>query len=85
MYSGRMMDELTDVPLPEWDMNELSHQHLSLSRMAPFLNQQGIHLHQRIIREIPTTGRLTMNIGSPFDFRPHHSKKSSPVTEEDFI
>ncbi|EGK11199.1 YfhS protein [Desmospora sp. 8437] len=56
MYSGRMMDELTDVPLPEWDMNELSHQHLSLSRMAPFLNQQGIHLHQRIIREIERRG-----------------------------
>lgn len=56
MYSGRVMDELTDVSIPEWEMNELTHYHSILSWVAPLLNQRGLRLHQQINREIERRG-----------------------------
>nr|WP_246064935.1 hypothetical protein [Melghirimyces algeriensis] len=55
---GRTLDELTGVPISEWDMEELSYHHFSMSQMSPLMNAQGISLHNQVIKEIERRGGL---------------------------
>lgn len=58
MYNGRNMDELSMVPLAEWDLEELSYHHFIMAQMAPLMNQQGISLHHQLIEEIERRGGI---------------------------
>jgi hypothetical protein len=58
VYMGRNLDELSMVPLSEWDLQELSYHHYIMAQMAPLMNQQGISLHHQLIREIERRGGL---------------------------
>lgn len=58
MYTGRNLDELSMVPLSEWDLQELSYHHYIMAQMSPLMNQQGISLHHQLIREIERRGGL---------------------------
>jgi len=60
MYKGRRLDELTGVPLSEWEPHELSQHHFSLSQLTPWLNAQGVSLHHQLIEEIERRGGLSM-------------------------
>ncbi|MBD1373373.1 hypothetical protein IC620_13545 [Hazenella sp. IB182357] len=52
MYTGRNLDELSMIPLSEWDLEELSYHHYMMAQMSPLMNQQGVSLHQDLIHEI---------------------------------
>lgn len=58
MYRGRTLDELTGVPVPQWELNELTWHHLAMSQMSPLMNSQGVSLHHQIIQEIERRGEL---------------------------
>ncbi|PTX60745.1 hypothetical protein C8P63_10855 [Melghirimyces profundicolus] len=58
MYMGRTLDELTGVPVSEWEMEELSYHHFAMSQLSPLMNAQGISLHHQVIKEIERRGGL---------------------------
>jgi hypothetical protein len=58
MYVGRDMTELSMIPKSEWDKSELAFFHHSLQQMAPYLNSEGVSIHQSIIEEIENRGGL---------------------------
>lgn len=58
MYIGRNLSELNDLPISQWDMQELAYLHYQMGQMADLLNQQGLSFHQKIIKEIENRGGL---------------------------
>ncbi len=52
MYFGRDLDELSTIPIEQWEIDELSYHHYMLSQLSPLINQQGISLHHQVIDEI---------------------------------
>jgi hypothetical protein len=58
MYMGRDLEELSAVPLAEWELEELSFHHFMMSQMSPWMNAQGVSLHQQLIAEIERRGGL---------------------------
>lgn len=58
MYRGRTLDELTGVPIPQWERHELTWHHFAMSQMTPLMNSQGVSLHHQIVREIERRGGL---------------------------
>ncbi|CEH28902.1 hypothetical protein AM501_27060 [Aneurinibacillus migulanus] len=64
MYVGRKLDELSDMPIAEWEMKELLYHHDMMSEMAPFLNTQGISYHHKIIEEVEKRGGVPSDEGA---------------------
>lgn len=58
MYHGRHIDELSMIPLTEWDLEELSYHHFMMAQMAPWMNQQGVSFHHQLIEEIKRRGGM---------------------------
>ncbi|MFT9848704.1 hypothetical protein [Aneurinibacillus sp. REN35] len=58
MYVGRRLDELSDVPLAQWKIEELLYYHNMMSETAAFLNTQGVSYHHKIIEEIDNRGGI---------------------------
>lgn len=58
MYVGRDMTELSMMPKSEWDKSELAFFHHSFQQIAPYLNNEGVTIHQEIIKEIENRGGL---------------------------
>lgn len=52
MYSGRDMTELSMIAKSEWTDEELAYFHKNLQQMTPYLNAEGVTIHQEIIKEI---------------------------------
>jgi hypothetical protein len=57
MYFGRDFDELSAIPIENWEIDELSYHHYMLSQMSPLINQQGISLHHQVIDEMLKRGK----------------------------
>lgn len=55
---GRDMTELTMIPKQEWSDNELAYFHKSLQQMAPYLNIEGVSIHNQIIQELEARGGI---------------------------
>lgn len=66
MYIGRNLPELNDLPINQWNMQELAYFHHQMGQMADLLNQQGLSIHQKIIKEIENRGGLP-NYSSGWD------------------
>lgn len=64
MYVGRPMEQLEDVPLSGWEMKELAYFHHIMSQLIPFLNQEGVAVHNGIIKEIERRGGLPRDRGA---------------------
>ncbi|MBA4495464.1 cytosolic protein [Paenactinomyces guangxiensis] len=58
MYTGRDLEELSMIPLSKWEIDELSYYHFVMAQMSPLMNQQGISLHHKLIKEIERRGGL---------------------------
>lgn len=58
MYVGRDIPELTMIPKTEWHDKELAHFHESMKQTAAYLNEEGVSLHNEIIKEIERRGGL---------------------------
>ncbi|MFC4077674.1 hypothetical protein [Salinithrix halophila] len=58
VYKGRNLEELTAVPLSDWEMDELAYHHDAMAQMSPLMNAQGISLHHQLIEEIERRGGL---------------------------
>lgn len=56
MYFGRDLEELSSIPIADWEIDELSYHHYMLSQMAPLMNEQGVSLHHQVIEEITKRG-----------------------------
>lgn len=52
MKKVRMLQELSDVQLPQWSEEELRTHHYMLSDVSPWLNSQGVSLHHQVINEL---------------------------------
>ncbi|MCH5586586.1 hypothetical protein MK805_16730 [Shimazuella sp. AN120528] len=52
MYFGRDLEELSTIPMKNWEIDELSYHHYMLSQMSPLMNEQGVNLHHQVIDEI---------------------------------
>lgn len=61
MYVGRDMTELSMMPKSEWDKSELAFFHHSFQQIAPYLNSEGVSIHQEIIEEIENRGGFKRN------------------------
>lgn len=64
MYVGRKMEELEDIPLHQWDLNELAFHHDVMSQLVAFMNQEGVALHRSIIEEIENRGGMPRREGA---------------------
>lgn len=58
MYTGRELDELSMIPLSEWNLEELAYHHHMMAQMSPLMNEQGVSLHHDLIREIERRGGM---------------------------
>ncbi|MDR6225828.1 hypothetical protein [Desmospora profundinema] len=58
MYMGRNLDELINIPLSQWEREELAYHHFAMSQLSPLMNVQGISLHHQLIEEIERRGGL---------------------------
>lgn len=58
MYVGRDMTELSMIPKQQWKDSELAFFHKSLQQMAPYLNIEGVTIHNQIIKELEERGGL---------------------------
>jgi hypothetical protein len=56
MYFGRDLEELSAIPIENWEIDELSYHHYMLSQMSPLMNEQGVSLHHQVVDEIMKRG-----------------------------
>ncbi|MBU9711727.1 cytosolic protein [Evansella tamaricis] len=59
MYVGRDMTELEMVPKNKWTEKELAYFHRNLQQVVPYLNAEGVTIHNEIVKEIMNRGGLT--------------------------
>ncbi|MFA9559243.1 cytosolic protein [Evansella sp. AB-rgal1] len=59
MYVGRDFTELSMLPKSEWTEKELAYFHHSLQQMVPYLNSEGVTIHNEIVVELMDRGGLT--------------------------
>jgi hypothetical protein len=57
MYFGRDMEELSGIPIENWEIDELTYHHYILSQMSPLMNEQGVSLHHQVVEEITKRGQ----------------------------
>lgn len=57
MYFGRDLEELNNIPIESWEIDELSYHHYILSQMSPLMNEQGVSLHHQVVDEITKRGQ----------------------------
>jgi hypothetical protein len=71
---GRDLDELSMIPLAEWDLEELSYHHYMMAQLSPLMNAQGVSLHHDLIKEIERRGGLAaLDNESPSPYDSSHS------------
>ncbi|MCS1352031.1 hypothetical protein [Mechercharimyces sp. CAU 1602] len=58
MYVGRQLTELSDLPINQWKLEELAYYHTIISQLSPYINQEGISFHHRVVTEIERRGGL---------------------------
>ncbi|MGP7819227.1 hypothetical protein [Niallia sp. 01092] len=61
MYEVRDMTELSMLEKSKWKNSELAYFHHSLQQMTPYLNIEGLTIHQEIMKEIENRGGLQRN------------------------
>lgn len=64
MYVGRDLLELSSIQTDVWSNQELHYYHEQMTQLAPYLNNEGVTIHQKIIHEMESRNQSHLSEAS---------------------
>ena len=64
MYVGRTLEQLKQVPYPQWTIEELAYHQSTMRALPGCLNEQGQDIWLKVLAEIESRGGLPHSEGA---------------------